>query len=118
MSTVNLNLNRRFRDTIIRRRRSPVDYDAYGDRVDNAYMVETELKCAVQPLSLEDADLVGGAQLIERLKCYVPASSGDLRAASDDLGEADQVEYQGKVYVVEESRTWPKFTRATLLRES
>ena len=108
---------RRFRDTITRRRRSPVDYDRYGDRVD-AYMVETELRCAVQPIALEDSDLVSGAQLRERLKIYVPASSGDLRAASDDLGEADKVVYRDRVYVVEESRTWPRFTRATILRES
>ena len=117
MSPVEMNLHRRFPDTITRLRRSPVDYDKYGDRVD-AYMVETELRCTVQPIALEDKDLVSGAQLQERLKVYVPASSGDLRAASDDLGEADQVDYRGKRYVVEESRTWPKFTRATLLRES
>ena len=109
---------RRFPDTIVRKRRSPVDYDQYGDRVDNAYMVETELRCSVQPIELEDSDLVSGAQLRERLKVFVPAGAGDLRTAGDDLAEADQVIYKGKVYVVEESRAWPKFTRATLLRES
>ena len=117
MSPIELSY-RRFPDTITRRRRSPVDYDNFGDRVDNAYRVETELKCAVQPLSLEDLDLVEGSRLVERLKVYVPARSGDLRAAADDLGEADRVVYKGKVYMVEESRTWPKFTRATLLRET
>ena len=117
MSPTEMNLHRRFPDTITRRRRAPVDYDKYGDRV-KAYMVETELRAAVQPIALEDRDLVSGAQLVERLKVFVPASSGDLRAASDDLGEADKVVYGGKVYTVEESRTWPRFTRATLLRES
>ena len=117
MSPVELNLHRRFPDTITRRRRSPVDYDRYGDRV-KAYEAETEMRCTVQPLSLEDRDLVSGAQLVERLKVYVPASEGDLRAAADDLGEADKVVYRGKVYTVEESRTWPRFTRATILRES
>ena len=112
-----MNLHRRFRDTITRRRRSPVDYDQYGDRV-KAYMVETELRCAVQPIALEDRDLVSGAQLVERLKVYVPTSEGDLRAAGDDLAEADQVQYKGRRYVVEESRTWPRFTRATLIRET
>ena len=71
----------------------------------------------MQPLALEDSDFVGGAQLVERLKVYLPASSGDLRAAADD-SPADQVVYKGKVYTVEESRTWPRFTRGTLLRES
>ena len=117
MSPTEMNLHRRFPDRITRRRRSPVDYDRFGDRVD-AYMVETELRAAVQPIALEDSDLVSGAQLVERLKVYVPASSGDLRAASDDLGEADQVDYKGRRYTVEESRAWPKFTRATLLRET
>ena len=117
MSRIELSY-RRFPDTIIRRRRSPVGYTAFGDRVDNAYMVETELRASVQPVEIEDCDLVGGARLVERLKVHVPASSGDLRAAADDLGEADNVVYKGKVYVVEESRTWPTFTRAVLLRES
>ena len=117
MSPVELNLHRRFPDTITRRRRSPVDYNRFGDRV-RAYMVETEMRCTVQPLSLEDKDLVSGAQLVERLKVFVPSSSGDLRAAGDDLAEADKVLYRGKTYTVEESRTWPKFTRATLLRET
>ena len=118
MTPTQMNLHRRFPDTITRRRRSPVDYNEYGDRV-QAYEAETEMRAAVQPLSLEDSDLVGGSQLIERLKVYVPASSGDLRAASDDDGSgADKVVYRGKLYVVEESRAWPKFTRATLLRES
>ena len=117
MSPTEMNLHRRFPDRITRRRRSPVDYDRFGDRVD-AYEAETELRAAVQPIALEDSDLVSGAQLVERLKVFVPASSGDLRAAGDDFAEADQVDYKGKRYVVEESRTWPKFTRATLLRES
>lgn len=77
---------------------------------------ELDLRCAVQPLALEDVDFVGGAQLQERFKVYVPANAGDLRAASDDA-EADKVVYRGKVYVVVESRAWPKFTRAMLLRE-
>ena len=117
MSPHQMNLHRRFPDTITRRRRSPVDYDKFGDRV-KAYEAETEMRASVQPIALEDSDLVSGAQLVERLKVYIPASEGDLRAASDDLGEADQVVYRGKLYVVEESRTWPKFTKAMLLRET
>ena len=117
MSPTEMNLHRRFPDTITRRRRSPVDYDAFGDYV-QAYWVEAELRCAVQPIALEDSDLVSGAQLVERVKVFVPTSEGDLRAASDDLSEADKVVYRGKTYTVEESRTWPKFTRATLLRET
>ena len=40
-----------------------------------------------------------------------------LAAAFEQAG-ADRVLWDGAVYVVEESRTWPAFTRATLLRET
>ena len=79
--------------------------------------VEAEIQANVQPVSLEDADLAGGVQLVERLRVFVPAYAGDLRAAFEETA-ADEVVYKGKVYTVEESRTWPTFTRATLLRVS
>ena len=116
MSPVELNLHRRFRDTITRRRAGIGVYDRYGDFQEGA-STDLDMRASVQPIALEDSDLVSGAQLQERLKVYLPASEGDLRAAFDDR-LADQVVYKGKVYVVEESRTWPKFTRATILRES
>ena len=105
---------RRFPETITRRRSTAGSY-VNGEWVPGGE-TEAELRAAVQPLVLEDSDFVGGAQLQERLKVFVPAASGDLRAAADDA-PADQVVYKGKVYTVEESRTWPKFTRAMLLRE-
>ena len=116
MTPTQLNLFRRFPDTIIRRRFEASDYDEFGDWIESAQN-EVTLRASVQPILLEDRDLVGGAQMVERLKVYVPADSGDLRAAFDDR-EADRVVYKGKVYMVEGSRTWPKFTRATLLRET
>ena len=107
---------RRFPETITRVRSEGPYSDDYGRPITPA-AVETELKASVQPLSLEDEAFVGGTQLIERLKVYVPASEGDLLAAFDaDL--ADQVIYKGKTYTVEESRTWPKYTRAMLIRSS
>ena len=44
----------------------------------------------------------------------------DVQALAAILEEAgaDRVEWKGVIYVVEESRTWPAFTRATLLRET
>ena len=105
---------RRFPDTITRRRSGAGSY-VNGEWVLGSE-TEVDLRAAVQPLALEDADFAGGAQLQERLKVYLPASEGELRAAADDA-PADVVVYGGKVYVVEESRTWPKFTRAMLLRE-
>ena len=39
-------------------------------------------------------------------------------AAAFEAAGADKVIWQGAVYVVEESRTWPNFTRATILRET
>ena len=114
MSGVELSF-RRFPDTITRRRSAPGRF-VLGEWMPGSE-TEVDLRAAVQPLALEDADFAGGAQLQERLKVYLPASEGELRAAFDE-GEADKVVYRGKLYVVEESRTWPKFTRATLLRES
>ena len=63
---------RRFPDTITRRRQEPGDYNLYGEWVEGA-MVGTVLAASVQPLKLEDSDLVGGVQLSERLRVYVPA---------------------------------------------
>ena len=40
-----------------------------------------------------------------------------LAAAFEQAG-ADKVIIDGAVFVVEESRTWPNYTRATLLRET
>ena len=39
-------------------------------------------------------------------------------AAAFEMAGADRVVYAGALYVVEESRTWAAFTRATLLRET
>ena len=107
---------RRFPGRITRRRFGGRDRDEYGRAVDPT-AVEAEIQANVQPVSLEDADLAGGVQLVERLRVFVPAYAGDLRAAFEGTA-ADEVVYKGKVYTVEESRTWPTFTRATLLRVS
>ena len=107
---------RRFPDTITRRRSSGPYQDDYGRKID-PQVTELEMACSVQPLALEDSDFAGGAQLVERLKCYIPSTEGDLQAAVDD-GLADEVVYRGEVYAVEESRTWPKYTRAMLIRAS
>ncbi len=116
MNSVRLNLHRRFPDTIVRKREGPGSHDGYGEWVPGT-VTETELSASVQRLDLEDSDTVGGARLVERLKVFVPVSSGDLQAAFDDAG-ADRVVWKGREYVVEESRTWPRFTHATLLRET
>ena len=39
-------------------------------------------------------------------------------AAAFEAAGADKVIIEGAVFVVEESRTWPNYTRATLLRET
>ena len=104
---------RRFPDVITRRRQGPGDYNEYGEWVEGA-VVQTELKASVQPLKLEDSDLVGGVQLSERLRVYVPEP--DALAAAFDTAEADRVVVDGREFVVEESRSWPTHTRATILR--
>ena len=106
---------RRFPDTITRRRTEPGHY-LLGSYREGA-VSDLPMRAALQPLALEDSDLESGSQLQERLKVYVPSSEGDLKAAFSD-GVADRVLYDGKLYVVAESRTWPRFTRAILLRET
>ena len=81
-------------------------------------VVETAFRANVQPLAIEDTDFVGGSQLSERMKCYIPEPDA-LVAAFEDR-KADYVALaDGRVFVVEESRAWTgSHTRAILLRES
>ena len=105
---------RRFPDTIIRRRTAPTTFNMYDEPTPGT-VEEVELRASVQPLSTEDLDAVEGARLVERLKVYVPLP-GALVAAFED-STADEVVYDGKMYTVEESRSWPgSHTRATILR--
>ena len=142
---------RRFPDRIIRRRELPGRRNDVGEWVPGQ-TVDFELRASVQPIALTDSDLVGGVQLVHRLKVYVlprrervstavatilwngdpiawegsPLTWGAGSTVSDvhalaaamEMAGADRVVYAGALYVVEESRTWPAFTRATLLRES
>ena len=107
---------RRFPDTITRRRRMPGYYhDQTGAYVEGS-VEEVDLRASVQPLAIEDSDFVGGALLVERAKVYVPEP--DALVAAFDQSVADEVLIGTKTYVVEESRSWPSHTRATVLRET
>ena len=48
---------------------------------------------------------------------YVNETGALLRAAFDD-SVADRIDYDGRDYVIEESRSWPSHTRATALRQT
>ncbi|MDE0387834.1 MAG: hypothetical protein OXI75_03950 [Rhodospirillales bacterium] len=76
-----------FADTITRRRSAP-GMRVRGKYVEGAAM-ETTLRASVQSLALEDSDFVGGAQLIERLKVYVPQPDALLAAFDACLPDAD-----------------------------
>ena len=105
---------RRFPSTITRRRQAPGTYNSAGEWTPGA-VTETELRASVQPLALEDNDIVGGADLTERRKVYIPEPDA-LRAAAEDA-LADEVDVDGVRFVIEESRSWPgSHTRATILR--
>lgn len=106
---------RRFPDTITRRRQAPGSRNDSGEWVPGA-TVETELRASVQPLALDDADVVAGSQLVERLRCYVPGAD-TLLAAFDDR-EADRVVVDGREFVVERSESWLNHTKATILRQA
>ena len=76
-------------------------------------IVETEFPASVQPLQVEDVDVVEGARLIDRRKIYIPEPNA--LAAAFRNSRADHVLIGTQDFVVEESRSWPTFTRATLL---
>ncbi|MDE0052601.1 MAG: hypothetical protein OXO52_22695 [Rhodospirillales bacterium] len=78
---------RRFPDTITRKRTAPGGYER-GQYVEGA-VTETTLRASVQPLAIEDSDFVGGAQLVERLKVYVPQLDALLAAFDICLPDAD-----------------------------
>ena len=108
---------RRFPDTITRRREFPGHRNEFGEWVPGG-VEETPFRASVQPLALEDRDFVGGAQLSNRVKVYVPEA--DALVAAFENRSADRVVLSdGGVFSVEESRSWSgSHCRAILLRES
>ena len=138
---------RRFPDAIVRRRQARGAWNEHGEFEPGA-IVAAVLPALIQPVKLEDTDTAGGSSLIDRLRVYVPTGiervvgtadslrwggdslrwGGDtgyissdrnpLAAAFDDR-DADEVEYGGLVYIVEESQLWRgSYCRAVLLRET
>ena len=112
---------------ITRRREAP------GSYIDGVWaagaVTEAILLASVQPLTLEDVDLVGGAQFSDRRKIFVgylehggtaegfaEATEPPLAAAYEDRA-ADQVVIDGAVFVVESSMSWPGHVEAVVLRE-
>ena len=59
------------RTEVVRSRQGPSTRNIYGE-IEPGATVTAVLPASVQPVSLEDQDFVGGAQLMERLKVYVP----------------------------------------------
>ena len=107
---------RLFPHRIVRRRQEPGTTNTFGEFVPGG-VIEKEFPASVQPLSLDDADTVGGVSLLERWIVFTPEPDA-LRAAFEDR-EADHVVVFSTTFVVEESRSWPgAFTRATVLRET
>jgi len=106
---------RRFPDTITRKRQAPGTRNQYGEFVPGV-VTETALRASVQPLGLEDEDVVEGSRLLDRLKVYVPQPDALLAAFGDR--QADKVDVDGGVdFVVEQSKSWRgSHTRAILLR--
>ena len=138
---------------MVRRRQGPGTRNFYGEFEPGAVQ-ETIYPARVLPLSLEDADFVGGVSLLERLKVYVPRGIARIRGQGDALewggdeltwnGEilrwggddalidddsdpflaafddrqADILVYADIAYVIEESQSWPRYSRAIALRET
>ena len=138
---------RRFPDEVVRRRQGPGGFNQFGESEPGA-VVETIYPARVLPLSLEDRDFVGGVSLLERLKVYIPRGIARRRGQGDAVtwnGDmllwggsdgaliqddsipflaafedrmADVLVHAGIQYVVEESQSWPRYTRAIVLRET
>ncbi len=107
---------RRFRDIIVRRRQAEGERDETGKYVDGP-TTETELRASVQPLGLEYLLGANGLHLKDRLVVYVPEPEA-LRAAHEDRIPPDRVAVGGEEYVVDQSHSWGKHTRAVLLRQT
>ena len=104
----------RFPQTITRKRQAAGTRNRFGE-FEPGDVTETEFRASVQPLGLEDEDVVEGSRLLERLKVYIPEPDALLAAYEDR--EADKVEFDGVEYIVEQSKSWPgSHTRAVLLR--
>ena len=107
---------RRFPDRITRLRTLEGGRNKAGEWLPGE-VDETELRASVQPVALEDSDIAGGVSVVERIKVYVPEPDS-LMAAFDEV-EADRVRWQGRDYVVKESRSWTRgHCRAVCLRET
>lgn len=62
---------RRFPREVIRRRQGAGVWNVYGE-YEAGPIARVILPASIQPLSLEDNDLVGGSQLAERMRVFVP----------------------------------------------
>ena len=81
---------RRFPNQVVRRRYGPSTTNFYGEAVPGP-ITQTIFPARVVPLSLEDSDFVGGGQLVERLKAFVP------RGTARNLGVAEPLSWSGGV---------------------
>ena len=107
---------RRFPDRIVRRRHGSDTVNEYGEPVPGPVRL-TEHRASVQPITNEDLDLVEGNRLLERWTVYVPEP--EALVAARESAPADMVTLAGRGdFVVERSILWPKYTKATLLRET
>ncbi len=77
-------------------------------------MSEDVFRASVQPLGLEDRELLEGARLVRRFKVFVPEPNA-LAAAFDDA-KGDLVLVDGAEYIVESSESWPNHTKAIVSR--
>ena len=73
---------RRFPHEVIRRRQGPGSRNQYGEFVPGP-ITTAILPALIQPLKLEDSDFVGGAQLVERMKVFVPVGVQRVVGSSD-----------------------------------
>ena len=70
--------------------------NSFGEWIPGA-TIDEELRASVQPLKLEDADLAGGSQLVDRMKVFVlPRRERRSEAAATLLWNGDVLTWHGE----------------------
>ena len=75
---------RRFPHEVVRRRQGAGGFNEFGEFEPGA-VVTAILPASAQPLSLEDQNFVGGEQLMERIRVFVPVGIERVVGTGDVL---------------------------------
>ena len=80
----------------------------------------TTIRVSTQPLSVEEAIQAGRTQVSNERKFFIPPGQGLSRALSPGAGQtaADQIEYDGLTYEVDEVKDWGAYAEVRAVRQN